>query len=227
MSIAARELGTTVRMSGPIHRHWSPRQREIFDKLQELFLAEGFRHLTIADLVDRLHCSRRTLYSLAPSREELVLIVIERLLNQMGMEASARAAACSDPGDAIEAYLGSAVTTLRRAQPGFTQDLESYGPTKHLYDRHLRIALDVLGKLVDGGVSQGVFRPLHPPLIAEILDAAVERIRRPDVLERSGVSMGQAVAELSELIRHGLVREPERTAPTGRPSSRRRGPPGT
>ncbi len=207
MSIPAQELGTTVRMSGPIHHNWSVRQREIFDKLQELFLREGFRHLTIADLVDQLRCSRRTLYSLAPSREELVLTVIDRLLNQMGMEANARAAACSDPGDAIEAYLGSAVTTLRRAQPAFTQDLESYGPTKHLYDRHLRIALDVLGKLVDGGVTQGVFRPLHPPLIAEILDAAVERIRRPDVLERSGVSMGQAVGELSELIRHGLVQD--------------------
>jgi AcrR family transcriptional regulator len=209
-------------MSGPIHRNWSVRQREIFDKLQELFLREGFRHLTIADLVDQLRCSRRTLYSLAPSREELVLTVIDRLLNQMGIEANARAAACRDPGDAIEAYLGSAVTTLRRAQPVFTQDLESYGPTKHLYDRHLRIALDVLGKLIDGGVAQGVFRPLHPPLIAEILDAAVERIRRPDVLERSGVSMGQAVGELSELIRHGLVQDASRPAVATRPARKAR-----
>jgi AcrR family transcriptional regulator len=190
-------------------RHWSARQVEIFDQLQDLFLAEGFRQLTIADLVERLHCSRRTLYSLAPSREELVLIVIDRLLNRIGVDAAARAAACDDPGDAIEAYLSAGVTTLRRAQQAFTEDLESYVPTKHLYDRHLTTALGELGKLVEDGIAKGTFRTYHPPLVAEILDAAVDRIRRPEVLARAGVSMSQALAELSELIRRGLVRQPE------------------
>ncbi len=187
-------------------RTWSSRRHEIFSALQEVFLAEGFRHLTIADLVDRLHCSRRTLYNLAPSREELVLIVIDHLLNEMGIEAIARANACDDPGDAIEAYLGTGVATLRRADPAFIEDLETYGPTKHLFDRHLQLALAMLGKLVEDGMATGAFRPLTAPLIAEILDAAVERINRPEVLQRSGVSLSQATSELSELIRHGLVK---------------------
>lgn len=202
-------------MSSGLQRRWSARQQEIFDTLQEIFLAEGFRHLTISDLVDLLHCSRRTLYTLAPSREELVLIVIDRLLSRMGVEANARAAACDDPGEAIEAYLGTGVTTLRRAKPAFTLDLESYGPTKHLYDRHLQVALDVLGRLVEDGISKGTFRRFHAPLVAEILDAAVERIRRPEVLERTGVSMSQALAELSELVRQGLVRKPALKVATG------------
>jgi AcrR family transcriptional regulator len=206
-------------------RNWSSRQVEIFDQLQELFLEEGFRHLTIADLVDRLHCSRRTLYSLAPSREELALIVIDRLLNRMGAEARMRAEACDDPGDAIAAYLDTGVTTLRRAQPAFTEDLESYVPTKHLYDRHLTNALDTLGKLVEDGIAKGTFRSYHPPLVAEILDAAVDRIRRPEVLARAGVSMSQALAELSELIRRGLVREPDRGAGRGAKRFSRSRPP--
>src|SRR5947209_20566514 len=106
--------------NGTRPRGWSDRQLEILDVLQALFLAEGFRHLTIADLVDRLHCSRRTLYSLAPSKEELVLVVIGRLLNDMGLEARAQAAAHDDPGDAIAAYLQTAITTFRDAQPAFT-----------------------------------------------------------------------------------------------------------
>jgi AcrR family transcriptional regulator len=196
--------------SGPSgQRSWSARQVEIFDQLQDLFLDEGFRHLTIADLVDRLHCSRRTLYSLAPSREELVLIVIDRLLTRMSYDARARAEACAHPGDAIAAYLDTGVTTLRRAQPAFTEDLESYLPTKHLYDRHLGVALDTLGKLVEDGIARGTFRSYHPPLVAEILDASVDRIRRPEVLARAGVSMSQALAELSELIRRGLVKDPD------------------
>jgi AcrR family transcriptional regulator len=224
-SASAFDLSGVRTVPGKLHRSWSPRQRQIFDELQELFLAEGFRHLTIADLVERLHCSRRTLYSLAPSREELVLIVIDRLLNKMGVEANARAAECDDPGDALAAYLDAGVTTLRPARPAFTQDLEAYGPTRHLYDRHLRTALGVLGNLVNAGIAQGTFRHFHPPLVAEILDSAVDRIRRPEVLERAGVTMSQALAELSELMRHGLVGPPAGGgdgAAEARPAARRK-----
>jgi AcrR family transcriptional regulator len=187
---------------------WSRRQVEILNALESVFLAEGFRHLTVADLVERLRCSRRTLYSLAPSREELVLVVIDRLLTNMGIEARWAADQHDDPGDAIATYLGTAVTTLRFAQPAFTEDLEAYLPTKHLYDRHLAIALRVLGRLVQEGADAGLFHELHPPLVAEILDAAVERIRRPEVLARAGISSSEAIDELSSLIRVGLQLRP-------------------
>ena len=188
----------------PPATRFSPRQVEILDTLQALFLAEGFRHLTIGDLANRLRCSRRTLYSLAPSKEELVLVVIGRLLNDMGVKARAEAAAHDHPGEAIAAYLQTAIVTFAPAQPAFTEDLESYLPTRHLYDRHLLVALRVLRDLVDDGIRAGTFRPFHSPLIAELLDGCVERIRRPDVLARAHVSSSQAIAEFSEFIRHGL-----------------------
>jgi AcrR family transcriptional regulator len=191
----------------------SERQSEILDALEGVFLEEGFRHLTVADLVDRMHCSRRTLYGLAPSREELVLVVVDRLLNRMGVEANARAAQHDDPGDAIAAYLDTGITTLRRARPAFIEDLETYLPTRHLYDRHIAIAKAVLRGLVEEGISRGLFRGFHAPLIAVILDAAVDRIRRPEALARAGVSSSQAVAELSALIRHGLRRDGHDAAP--------------
>jgi len=34
----------------------------------------GFAHLTMAEIAARANCSLRTLYSLAPSRDELVLV---------------------------------------------------------------------------------------------------------------------------------------------------------
>jgi AcrR family transcriptional regulator len=196
--------GPAVRYIGG-RRHWSPRQRELLDELEALFLAEGFRHLTIGDLAERVRCSRRTLYSLAPSREELVLLVIDRMFNHMGVEARARLAGMADPGEAIASYLETGFTWLRPAQQQFMEDLESYYPTKHLWDRHLSIALEVLGQLIEDGIASGHFRNLHPPLVAEILEAAVARIRHPDVLARAGVSYSRAIEEMSDLIRHGLL----------------------
>jgi AcrR family transcriptional regulator len=220
--VQRRDFSGPARIDGtaPPTRHWSPRQKEICDQLEEIFLREGFRHLTIADLVDRLHCSRRTLYSLAPSREELVLAVLGRMMNHMGVEARARADACVDPGDAIAAYLDTGVRVWRRSSRAFHEDLESYLPTKHLYDRHLQIALEVLGNLVERGVRQGSFRDLHPRLVAEILDASVDRIRQPDVLARAGVSRSEAIAELSRLFREGLISDARRPGNGRRPARR-------
>jgi len=184
---------------------WSARQNEIFDELQAIFLAEGFRRLTIADLVERLHCSRRTLYSLAPSREELVLIVVDRMFRHMGIEARARLAVHDDPAEALDEYIKTFTTTLRGASRAFTEDLDTYVPTRHVYDRHVRIALDILRTVIERGVQDGRFAPFSPAVVVEILDAGVERLRHPEVLMRTGLSMSEAVSELSELIRHGLV----------------------
>src|SRR5688572_15518640 len=123
----------------------------------------------------------------------------------MGREAWSRASTCDDDGEAIAAYLQTGLTAFASARPGIRQDLESYLPTKQLYDRHLDIALRTIGRLVNDGVHAGVFRSFHPPLIAELLDACVERIRQPEVLQRADVSNSQAIAELAELVRFGLT----------------------
>ena len=54
-------------------RALTDRQRELLDHMEHLF-ASGFADLTMAGLAARLNCSLRTLYALAPSRDELVLI---------------------------------------------------------------------------------------------------------------------------------------------------------
>ena len=55
------------------------RQREILDELGAVF-DDGFVHMTMADLAKQMNCSLRTLYGLAPSRDELVLLVVDRNL---------------------------------------------------------------------------------------------------------------------------------------------------
>src|SRR5688572_58767 len=63
-------------------RAHTSRHEELLDGLEELLIAEGFRTLTLADLSDRLHCSRRTLYELAPTKDDLVALVVSRFLDR-------------------------------------------------------------------------------------------------------------------------------------------------
>ncbi len=63
------------------------RHREVLDGLENLFMENGFVSFTIADLAKEIGCSRRTLYELAPSKDQLVLIVLDRRLHRMGRAA--------------------------------------------------------------------------------------------------------------------------------------------
>src|SRR5512142_1001170 len=83
----------------------SDRQEELLGELERIILDEGFRRLTVESLAKRLQCSRRTLYELAPSKDELVLLVLDRLLRRMGHKAMEQVRALDDPADRLQAYM--------------------------------------------------------------------------------------------------------------------------
>ncbi|MGN0066022.1 MAG: TetR/AcrR family transcriptional regulator, partial [Nocardioides sp.] len=63
-------------MSRDTSRRRSARLDQLVDGLVELFLAEGFLPFSLEDLAVRLKCSKSTLYSLAPSKEQLFVTVV-------------------------------------------------------------------------------------------------------------------------------------------------------
>ncbi len=187
-------------------RAWSRRQQEIIGELETIFLAEGFRHLTVGHLAERLRCSRRTIYGLTTSKEQLVALVVDRLFNRMGQEAHDLVREQSEPQQRIEAYLSVAVKWSRTASPVFLRDMQTHLPTKQVYDRHQQIAIRILQGFIEEGVQSGVFRPVHSFLVAQILDAAITRLREQQLLTQADMSHSAAVEELSQLLHRGLMR---------------------
>ena len=66
------------------------------------------------------------------------------------------------------------------------------------------------GSQVEDGTRQGIFRGLDPHLVAEVFIGAYRRVSQPDFLAESDLSMAEAYAELSRLLRHGLL-HPEKS----------------
>ena len=61
----------------------SDRQKELLADLEALFFASGFRTVTVDEIATRLKCSKRTLYEIAPSKQELFVLVIESWLDRI------------------------------------------------------------------------------------------------------------------------------------------------
>ena len=96
MSAQAAPVRAIARVPAPqpllapeVERALSDRQREILDALEALAMQDGFAELTMAQLAARVNCSLRTLYALAPRKDALLLMVIDRRLHRIGRAAMA------------------------------------------------------------------------------------------------------------------------------------------
>ena len=95
------------------------RQTDLRDALVEMVLAEGFSRLTIDQVAATLNCSKRTLYALAASKEQLAVLAVRHFFQRATEQVEAAIARDPQPGRAGSTrYLEAVAEALRPAVPG-------------------------------------------------------------------------------------------------------------
>ncbi len=134
------------------------RQRELLDELGAIF-DKGFVDVTMAELAARLNCSLRTLYGLAPSRNELVLIVSDRNLRKVGRAAHAAIDDGTTALEAVRAYLRAANVAVSDITQQFADDMAGLPEGRALNEAHSEYLVAVTRRLLDLAVERGEIRP--------------------------------------------------------------------
>jgi AcrR family transcriptional regulator len=180
------------------------RQRQLLDEMEHLFAA-GFADLTMAELAARLNCSLRTLYALAPSRDELVLMVVDRHLWRVGR--SAREALREDlaPLDAVRAYLEAATVAVSGWTEAFARDLAAVPAARQLEEGHNEYLFDVTRTLLDLAVERGDIADVDTAAVARVLAGLGRFFARPWVMPTLRSSPKEAADAVMDLILRGLV----------------------
>ncbi len=179
------------------------RHREILDQLEELFLDRGFASSTIGDIAAEIGCSRRTLYEIASSKEQLVLIVLDRFLHKKG-----RAALDSiDPSDDLIVQLrryivGGIEFHLERS---LFEDLSDDAPARRLLDRHFRFVMTVFQRLVTLGIERGDFRDINPAVVAGAVAGSTLFLSQPEIIDDIGLDLRTIITELLDYLLPALV----------------------
>jgi AcrR family transcriptional regulator len=198
----------------------SPRTQRLLDTLEDLFLKEGFRRVSIAALAARLRCSRRTLYQLAPSKQDLFLLVLDRFLARIRRLGDDAAEGTANLALRIEAYLAPGVRETARASNVFFGDIADLPQAKRMLDDHQRRRIGGIRRIIVDGRRRGVFRGFDPHLVAEVFTHAYRRVSQPDFLADAKLSMTEAYGELSRLLLHGLLHP--QPGPARKPRNHRR-----
>lgn len=185
--------------SGP--QPTTARRSDLLDALTRIFLAEGFMSFTLDQLTERLRCSKSTLYTLAPSKEQLSRAVIVHYFRRSAAAVEAKVSAVDG---LVEDYLNSVAEELQPAQPAFYRDLDLFPPGREVYEQNVQFAAQRVQELIAKGVAAGVYRPVDAEFVADLIANALARIGRGDVARATGIDDSRAFVLLSDIVMGGL-----------------------
>jgi AcrR family transcriptional regulator len=188
------------------------RQRELLDQMEHLF-ANGFADLTMAGLAARLNCSLRTLYALAPSRDELVLVVVDRSLWRTGRVAREAIGHDLAPLDAVRAYLDAATVAVSGWTEPFARDLAAVPAARQLAGEHNEYLFAVTRTLLDLGVERGDIPDVDTAAVARVLAGLGGFFSRPHVIPTLRSSPKEAADGVVDLVLRGLMSLPREERP--------------
>jgi len=188
-------------------RALTARQRELLDQLGGVFDG-GFADLTMAGLAARLNCSLRTLYELAPSRDELVLVVVDRNLWRIGRTAANAIDPDMAPLDALRAYLRAATEAVSGTTHAFARDLAAVPAAQRLNDDHSAYLIAVAQSLLDLAVERGDIDPIDTAALARVMAGVGRDFSKPEVLATLRSSPKDAADAVVDILLAGLRRRP-------------------
>jgi AcrR family transcriptional regulator len=186
------------------------RQQELLDGLTDL-LADGFSHLTMADIAAELGCSLRTLYGIADSRDRLVLAACDRSLWATGRRA--RAALEADPAapplELVRRYLHAATEAVSATTRQFATDLAALPGGPELQRAHADHVVAITRELLEISRERGDVGDVDTTAVARAMAGVSTLFVDPDVISSLAGGPKTAADGIVDLILRGL-RAPDR-----------------
>ena len=187
----------------------TPRQLEILDALEDYVSSEEISGLTMAELAAKLGCSLRTLYGIAPSKDELVLIVLDRRLHRIGKDAMQALDSEGSPLTRLRAYLRATNLAVQPTTAAFARDFAAAPGAPALNEAHTDYIVAITRNLIDEAIDAGEIERVHAPAVAHVLGRLgndFAGIKRRGTLDGSVATTANSIAEI-------LIRGLESKAP--------------
>lgn len=187
-------------------RRLTERQRQVLDELESLVADEELAELTMADIAARVNCSLRTLYGISPSKDELLLAVVDRRLHRIGRKAIAALDASLSPLAAVRAYLEAANEAVQPTTVAFARDFADLPGAKRLLDAHEDYLIAVTRSLLDRAVAEGEIAPVDTAALAHVLGGLGRDFSRGDLADSVARSPKESADAVTEILLRGLPR---------------------
>ncbi len=181
------------------------RQLEILDALEDSVMVDSLADVTMAGIAKRMNCSLRTLYGIAPSKDELVMAVVDRRLHRIGREAMQALELDGSPLTRLRAYLQAANRAVQPTTAAFSRDFAKDPAARRVVGAHGAYVVAITQALLDEAVSEKEIQAMDSVALAHILGGLGAEFSKPDVDEIIHGPPKDAADFVAEIILSGLV----------------------
>lgn len=193
-------------LTAEVEQRLTARQLELLDELEVLFRDGGATDRTMAQIAADVNCSLRTLYGIAPSKDELVLTIVDRRLHRIGRAAIESLDPTQPPLDLLRAYLRATNEAVKPSAATYAVELAKVRGAGRLLDGHESYVMAIAQNLLDRAVDEGAIAPVDTAAIAHVLGGLGREFASPEVSGLCSASPKQTADAVTEIILRGLER---------------------
>ena len=131
----------------------------LLTQAEKLFVQFGVRAVRTEDIAREIGISKKTLYQLVSSKEELIRLFLEDQF-AAGMHVVSGSSSPSDPLEQAFQIWDRLIHYKKSINPGLQRDIQRYYPDLWEFSQAMaqRFATDIIGVNLEQGVRQGVYR---------------------------------------------------------------------
>jgi AcrR family transcriptional regulator len=182
------------------------RHVEVMDELERM-LDQGESFSTMSELAKTLKISLRTLYEIAPSKEELIVTTVDRVLKKHGKIAMDAIKDHPSPIKKLESFLVVANQAVGPRFEKFTSSLSNLSTSKSMVDYHEQFITSFIKSLLDEAKSKNEIKDIDTQATAILLGGLGRYFQTKKLLKDLKQTPEKTSNFLTEIIISGIKLE--------------------
>ena len=133
-------------------KFFTKKHHETVEDLEKL-LEKGVPEITMSEIASKLKISLRTLYEIAPSKDELILMTMDNILMRLGKHALDSVSNIESPIEKLEKYLYIVNEAVGPKFNTFLKDIEKIDGSQKMADYHVNFISNYTQKLLNDAME--------------------------------------------------------------------------
>ena len=138
--------------SNKIKKIYTKKHQDTIQDLEKL-LEKGVPDLTMSEIASKLKISLRTLYEIAPSKDQLILMTMDKILVKLGKHALDSVSEIQSPIEKLEQYLFIVNQAVGPKFNTFLKDIEKINGSQKMADYHESFISNYTQKLLNEAIK--------------------------------------------------------------------------
>lgn len=176
---------------------------------EEKFFRDGFYKTTMDDLAIELRMSKKTIYKLFASKEDLVHSIALHFLEKMRANILPEINSEKNAIEKLAALLRALARVSERITPQMLDEMRRHLPSlwEEVDKFRVQMMFGNITKVIDQGKNEGLFLNYSTPLIMNILVASVRSVVNPEFIYHNNISIGEAARYAIKIVIGGILTE--------------------